>query len=460
MRRVSIPVVGDSYSDQVEAWAGEETINWVPEASERQGTRTPSMLKTPDGLLLLGTVGVGQVRGAITMDAVLYVVADTTLYSVSATGVGTSLGTIEGSGLVRMSENGYQVTVVNGLKGWTYNATTLAFAQITDPDFSPSVDCCFIGTYTAHVKADSDEWFISAIADSTSYNALDYASKESDTGLIKGIEALNSTVWLFGSKNGSEVWQNTGAPDFPFERIATINRGIASTHAKAKLDNSIFWLGEDGIAYRADGYTPKRISTRPIEQAIAKEDLSEAYAFGYEKGGHAFFVLGFITGKTFVYDAASGLWHRRKSFELERWRANCYAFAYGKHLVGDFTNGKLWELDSETYAEGDEALISERKTQYLSDDGNVHRMVELNLRFNTGVGLTTGQGSDPIVELAYVDEGAPIFGDFREESLGAIGQYGQRVAFHGLGAASQRRFWIRVSDPVRRDLLGAEAVIP
>lgn len=451
-------IVGDAYADTVLPFAAQETINWVPEKAERTGTRTVTVLKTPDGLQSFGTIGTGTIRGNIVMAGVAYVVADTTLYSVASDGTETSLGTIEGGGRVGIAENGIQLVVVNGTKGWVYNKNTAVFAQITDPDFPGAVDCFFIGQYVVFVQADTDEWFISALADVTSYDALDFAAAETLTDYLKGGVALNNNIALFGATS-IEVWQNTGAPDFPFERVTVVERGIAAPFAKALLDNTVFWLGNDGIAYKAVGYQPTRISTRPIEQAFAKETLSEAFCLGYEKGGHAFFVVSFPNGKTWVYDAAHGAWHRRKSFEMARWRANTYLFAYGKHLVGDFQSGNLWELRDDVYTEGSDPIVSERKTEYIHSNGAYGRVSELEVVMNAGQGLATGQGSAPLIDLCYSDDGGRNYTNWRQASMGAVGQYANRVRFFGLGRTRQRNFWLRVSDPVRRDILGAEAVI-
>ncbi len=460
MPRIAIPFVGDAYADTNSLFAAQECINWVPEQTERDGTRTVSQLKTPDGLKDFAAIGNGTIRGAIVMAGVLYVVADTMLYSVAIDGTSTSLGTIEGAGLVSMSENGYQVTVVNGPKGWTYNKDTATFAQITDVDFPGADTVDFIDQYTVFNIPDTDQWGISALGDSTSYDALDFVSAESTTGTVLAVVVLHREVWVFKT-DGAEVWVNTGAPDFPFERIngATINRGAASKFSVAKLDNSLVWLGNDGIVYRASGYQPVRVSTRPIEQAIAAETLSTAFSLGYEKGGHAFYVLSFPNGKTWVYDASTGRWHRRKSFELNRWRANVHVFAYNKHLIGDFENGQLWELDNDTFTEGDDPLVSERKAQFIFDLGNYRRQASLELIFNTGHGLASGQGSDPLVDMAYSDNGGRNYKNFRQASIGRTGEYGRRVTFSGMGRSRQRNYWVRVSDPVRRDLMGAEAVV-
>lgn len=453
-RSIPLNLIGEAYADESLPWSAQEAINCEFIPAETDGTRSAGKMPGTPGLKSWATVGTGGWRGGIVMDGVAYVVMDTTLYSVASDGTETSLGTIEGSGRVGIAENGTQVIVCNGTKAWTYTVATLTFAEVTDADYSHSVDCCFIGQYIAHVEGDSDQWFISALADATSYDALDFAAAETATDDLKGILALNRDVWLFGGSS-IEIWANTGAADFPFERIAVVEKGLAATFAKAKLDNTVYWLGHDGIVYRAQGYSAIRVSKRPIEQAIRDETLSEAFAFGYEDGGSAYFVLTFPSGKTWVYNVATNRWHRRKSFEQDRWRANGYLYAYTKHLIGDSSQGIVWELDHDTYAEGTDALVWERKTQYVHANGEYIRGAELELEFEAGVGLATGQGSDPIVEMCYSDDGGRTYKDWRQESLGTIADYAARVRFHGLGRFRQRAFWLRISDPVPRVLLAA-----
>jgi hypothetical protein len=454
--KLPVPIIGQAYSDDSLPWAAQELINWYVIVAESDGTRSRLALKGTPGLTLFGSVGTGTIRGAVVMGGVLYVVADTMLYSVDSAGNATALGTIEGSNRVGMAENGAQVVVVNGPKGWVYS-TGGGFAQITDSDFPGADDCFFIGQYIVTVRGDSDQFNISALGDATSWDSLDFASAETDTDLLRGGMPLNREAWLFGARS-TEVWANTGAADFPFERSAVIEHGIASTFAKAKLDNTIYWLGDNGIVYRVSGYAAERVSTGPIEQALAQETLSEAFAIAYEEAGHAFFVLSFPNGKTWVYDVATGFWHRRKSYGTNRWRANNYVFAYGKHLVGDTASGQLWELDETAYDEGGDPLIAERKAQYFHRDGNPFSVSEIELFFKPGVGLTTGQGSDPLVDFAYSKDGGRTFSNFRQARIGKRGEYERRARMYRFGQFKGSFMpWLRVSDPVNRDLYGASA---
>ena len=452
-RRVALNIIGEAYSDETLGFAQQEAINneFIP--AETEGARNAGKQRGTPGLTTFGTVGVGAWRGGIKMAGVPYVVMDTTLYSVASNGVGTSLGTIEGSGRVGIAENGIQLVVVNGTKGWVYNRNTAVFAQITDVDFAGADDCFFIKQYIVFVRRGSDEFQWSDLGDATSIGPTSFAASESATDNHMGGLPLNGEAWFFGEES-IEVNVVTDAVGV-FEVRSVIEKGLAATFAKASLDNTVYWLGNNGIVYRAQGYAAVRVSKRPIEQDIADQDMSTAFAFAYEEAGNAYFVLTFPAGKTWVYNVATNRWHRRKSFEMSRWRANGYIYAYNKHLIGDFANGKVWELDRGTYTEGDDPLVWERKSQYIHADGEYLRAAELELEFETGVGLATGQGSAPIVDMCYSDDGGRNFKTWRQGSLGAMGEYENRVRFHGLGRFRKRIFWTRISDPVKRDLIAA-----
>ena len=57
------------------------------------------------------------------------------------------------------------------------------------------------------------------------------------------------------------------------------------------------------------------------------------------------------------------------------------------------------------------------------------------------------------VLIAISKDGGHTFGDFREASLGALGQYLNPVRFRRFGLARDFRLKIRVTSPIRADLL-------
>lgn len=62
--------------------------------------------------------------------------------------------------------------------------------------------------------------------------------------------------------------------------------------------------------------------------------------------------------------------------------------------------------------------------------------------------------SDRKVFVCYSDDGGRNWSNWRERSLGEIGEYNKRIRLNCLGSFRNRLMRIRVSSPVKRDLLG------
>ena len=73
--------------------------------------------------------------------------------------------------------------------------------------------------------------------------------------------------------------------------------------------------------------------------------------------------------ETLVYDAAIQdndlAWSIRETYGLGRDRASCYAFAFGKHLVGDFVSGVLYELDENTHTDAGLPIVWSRTCGFM-----------------------------------------------------------------------------------------------
>lgn len=460
MARVPLDVIGPAYSDSTKPVSVQECINYYVEATEDGGARTPKVLKGTPGLKAFSSIGNESMRGGHVAAELLYAVSGTTAYRIASDGTATSLGTVAGTGHVEISDmrisGGNQIVFVNGTQGYTYNTATSTFAQITDPQFQAADVVEFLDNFAILNYTGTAQFFISAISDATSYDALDFATKESGTENLVTLKVNHGLLYLFGSRR-SEVWQNTGNADFPFERIngATFDLGCAGKFARATLNDRLYFLGSDAKAYVMNGYQPERISTHAIEQAFADEDISTCQVYGQSDRGHDFIYFRFPNGKTWVYDG--GFWHRRKSHDITGSRLNGYAYCYGKHLALDSIQGKIWELDPDTFDEGGNPLVAERVTAYAHNNQNAMLLPELEYVFDTGNGLASGHGSNPIVEFCYSDDFGRTWSNWRQASLGKTGKYGQRVRFRGLGKFRNRAFRHRISDPIKRDCLAATA---
>ncbi len=157
-----------------------------------------------------------------------------------------------------------------------------------------------------------------------------------------------------------------------------------------------------------------------------------------------------------MYDLSTQSWHERAyrdptTGDLERHRANCYAYFAGLHIVGDYENGKLYALNDDTYTDDGDYIYRERA--FPVPPGNIFKA---ELIAETGVGLTSGQGSDPQVWLQVSRNGGRTFGYERYQSLGLLGQYNWRPVWRRIGDGRNNVLRVAMTDPVKVAWLGFE----
>lgn len=468
MPETPIPFATQSYSLKSLPVSAQRCINYYAEKEPPDAKTTVAMFGIP-GLLPFVTAGKGPIRGLNVMNNILYVISGQELYSVTAPLTVTFLGTgITGGNFVPMTNNGLQVIMVNGQNGYTYTPSTNTFAQITDPDFFPANTVTFFDEYFVLDKIGSNQWFFSNILDGTTYDALDFESASVEPSFTQAIVNQQENLLIFKQKS-IETWYDTGANDNPFARYdgATVERGCIAPLTAVKEDNSVFFLGDDLIFYRLDGILPHRVSTHAIEETWQTyQSPSDAYCFTYTFEGHKFVVVTFQTANaTWVFDIATGLWHERVSYTsgyvpLQRWRGNCSVEWLGFVLIGDAFSGSIGQLSSSTYTEFGQPIIGELISSPIHKDRKRIFCALLELDMQTGVGLTSGQGSDPQVMLSISRDGGRTWGTLEEwASLGKQGQYLTRVRWKKLGQGRQLLFKVVISDPVPRALIGATANI-
>jgi hypothetical protein len=441
--------------------AAQECINYFAEALPADA-KTQVIVYNAPGTKAFGSGGLaGVVRGVEKMAGVLYGVAGNTLYSVDSSGTATNLGEINTTaGDVSFAVNRaspQELCFVDGTDGWTYD-TGSGLVQITDGDFTAADTVTFQDGYFAFNRAGTSIFFISGLNDGQSYDALDFADAEGSPDEIVAVFSSHRELWIFGQET-IEVYFNSGNADFPFERIngAYIERGCAAAFSVASDDNTLFWLGEDGVVYRANGYTPQRISTHAIEEDIRKfSSIADAKGYFLTIAGHKFYHLTFPTGKkTYVYDVSTGLWHERKSVDSNYWRGGSAGIEiYGKCIVGDAFQGRLGELDMDTFSEYGGVMQGVLTGPVVHDDRKrlFHKRFELDIE--SGVGDTSGDASDPQMWMDYSDDGGRTFSlrkPFR--SMGKIGEYQARLRWLRLGMARNRIYRVTVADAVKRSII-------
>lgn len=441
------------------------------------GGKTQVALYPTPGLLEFGDTNGFVIRGMLEVRGTLYLVKDDKFGTMSSSGVFVSVGTLStATGRVSLAATFDEILIATGSTAYHYKISTTTFSTVSDADFP--ANCSYVAAldeYFIALKPSTDEFYLSTISDGLTWAALTFAAAETKSDNLVAALPLFQELWLFG-ETVTEIWFNTGA-EFPFERQegAFINYGCLSDASVVMANNTAFWLGKSSSGQRiiltAENQFPKIISTEAMHfQMESYASVSDAFAYAYQQLGHEFYVITFPTAnKTWAYDITTNLWHERNSINTAsgtpqpaytRHRANAYAFAHNKHLVGDYRTGKVFELDLDTFYDDSTKVIQRQIiTPALANQGKHLSIYSLELFAETGVGLLTGQGSDPQVMLEVSRDGGFTYGNARFMGIGALGQYKQRIKWNQLGTARDFVFRITVTDPIKWIVLGADIEI-
>jgi hypothetical protein len=460
-------VVGGSSQQSSLPFNAERTVNMYA-VLDQQGKKPASLYARP-GNAVFATLGSGAGRGAFAAtNGRAFVVSGSQLYELFGSGTGTVRGNLlTSSGDITMAENGVQLAVCDGKDLYILTYATNTFQRVVNPNLPSAASVAFLdGYFVVNRSFTSGIFQISAPFDGLNWAALDFATAESSPDSLLRVAVVFGQLFLFGDIS-IEPWNNTGAATFPFERVnssSQISVGVAAPSTILELDNTAFWVGKDkngnGIVYRADGYSPKRISTEAVELRLqAAPSISTLKAVAYQEAGHTFYIItggGMETAQ--VYDVSTNLWtewsYFNSSGNYELPLTNDLFYAFGKTLALDRTSGKVYEQSSKYYSDNGEEIACDRIFTHIFDNGNPFLIKNLVLNFETGVGNTTIE--NPKAMLYLSKDGGRTFYTYYEAFMGKAGEFLSRVVFWRLGRHRQCTFRVRVTDSVKRVITGGQ----
>ena len=462
MKRTPINISVASHRGDNVSVNGSRLVNMYAEI-QPPDSKVPVVVHSCPGSYKFASLPEGPVQGMAVMDELLYAVTPRSFYRIEKDGGYTKLGSVMFNGRGSLSTNGIHVVAVDGNRGYAYSVAG-GLAEMAGEGWYPANTVTHQDGYFIFPRKSTGQFFITNLL-SIDIDALDYATAEAAPDDTLAILSDQRALWLFGAES-TEVWFNNGNADFPFQRMqgAYIEKGIAAVQTVAKLDNSIFWLGNDRVVYRTQGYGFGRVSTHEIESEFLSGDVRDAYAYAYsEEGGHAFYVLTVPSiNRTCVYDVATQLWHERSHSVLGRHNSLCYAYCYGKHLVGDFQSGNIYVLDKNVHHDNNDVQAREAVAPVVHNGRNRVSMYGLELQLNnpgnpTKSDFTGDDFLEPKVSLSYSDNDMKSWSQERGNVFGKNGQTLPRVNWGPMGQFVQRHVRVRVTDPVDFQIAGAYA---
>ena len=458
---MKLDFAGGAYKTFSKNLNAQECVNFFTHIDQEGGASVLSLRGTPGLKEWCDTGKYAEVRGEKKMGSHLYSVVGNKVFRVNTSKVSTECtGTLNtSSGKVSMATNGSQVMIVDGAKGYTVTGITVT--QITDEGFfsNPTTVTYQDGYFIASFR-NSGRAQVSDLNDGTSWDSTMYFNAEGDPDDTVAILSDHRDAIMFGWDT-LEFWMTTSST-VPVDRKPGYFQhvGLGARHSPVQLENTVYFLTDKFQIVNLQGAQPKVISPRSIDYQISQDsDRANAIGMGITIEGNAFYILT-TSNNTWVYNAATKFWHKLASYPEpfdNRWRGNCAEYFNGKWIIGDYQNGKLYELDFETFTDNGETIRGIRTLPKISQDGKDITHDQLEIFFESGVGLDGGvQGSDPQCMLKYSDDGGHTWSNEIWKGIGKIGEYKHRSIWTRLGSSKQRNYKIEISDPVKRVIIGAD----
>lgn len=455
---IPINITGGSYEHKSRPLSKQVTRNFWPQLQGTKKGRSEYILQSFYGLKdFYDGSGATMDRGMLQNQGTLYKITDTSLYTVSSAGVHTLLGTIPGTNRCIIKALGAQIIIANG-HGLIYVWDGSSLTQNTSANLGTPRGVAVLNNQAIYDAGTGQGFDVSDVGLPSTIDGLNNASAESASDELLIPYAWRETLYLFGRET-IELWWNSGQGNPPFDKVqgAVINMGLGGIYSVADTPDFQFFFGSDRQFHSLTPGT-SAVDTVISTPAMAKEiaeyaTVDDCIGWTMELEGQWFYVATFPTQDVTWVFPVGGEWFQWGSSDTGRIRANSYAYAFGKHLVAEHDSGSIYELDAETYTDASETITRTRDTApihagLLGADNKEFEINSFELILETGIGLLSGQGSDPRVMVSVSRDGGKTFGTERFLKVGALGER-VKVRTNGLGRfRSACVIRVRVSDPI------------
>lgn len=417
-----------------------------------------------------------SVRGIFSINGRTFAVAGANFTEIFSNGTSLVRAAVSNDSFpVSMASSAQQLLLASAGTAYVFDLMANTLTAIPGATFSGTVSLVgYSDGFFIALISNSSTFYISAPLDANDWVTNGSAIVSVFPDNIVSMIVDHREIWFF-SASKTVVYYDSGAI-FPFDVVAGgfIEQGIAAKFSPVRLDNTIFWLGSDdrgaGVVWRAQGYTPARVSNHAIEFAFqGYTRIDDVVAFGYQDQGHTFYVMYFpAADKTWVYDSATNMWHERGFYSLAiaQFKAAHYqvhTFNFGKHLVGDWSSDSIYEMNIPVEdgagawkfaTDNGNPIRRVRRTPHISNEQSRVFYHRLQVYLESGLGPTpplldgAGKARDPQLLLRWSNDSGHTWSNEMVADVGKTGDFSKRAVFRRLGSARDRVFEISCSDPI------------
>jgi hypothetical protein len=458
---------GPSYTAASPIIDNEIAMNCYCEKSESEAASTPvALLQTP-GRKRFATLPEGSVPGGFSVNGRTFF-ASSSLYELNAGGAQTVLGSLGAAPTTptMITANETQLVVLNNGNLYVLTLATNAFAAVNMAQFNgPVAQIGFADGYVIATLQNSHTWQQSNLEDATTWQGLNIATISYFPDNITSMICDHREPTFFSGKKFITFYNaGAGFPVFIPIQGAFGEIGACTAFPTVQLDNSIFWLSQDErgslIANRMTNYAGQRISTHAVELAWQQyKTVADAVGWTYQENGHSFWTILFPTANAaWSYDVSQNLWHQRGYWITANGtyiadRAMCHTFNFGKHLVGDWASGNIYDLSSNYLTDDGNPIRGWRRSPTISKENRWIYFDELEFVMETGLAPATplfdGDGNPRPAQLMlkWSNDGGKTWSKTYFLSVGFQGEYDKRVIKRMLGRARKRLWDVTWTDP-------------
>lgn len=404
--------IGPDYTPESILADSQLLMNMIYENIESQKGKSAAFLYNSPGLSLITSLANGGGRGIISAQSRDFVVCGTQFWELTgsfANFLPVNRGAVVSDGQpVCMASSKTQVMFVSAGNLYLFDLLTNTLSTIGTSDGTngllgtPQRVRYLLGSFYCLQEDANGNSLIqqSSLLDGSTWPAVAETGVSVFSDNVLEIFEDHLLLWVFGPKQ-IVPYEDVGSFPFaltPYE-TGIMEQGLAATNSVCRADNSIFWLGADergrGIIWRANGFTPQRVSNFALEAEIATySTISDCVSYPYQENGHTFVVFRFPTAdKTKVYDCSNGTWSRRSFMNVangnlgqSRAGFHTYSQQFQAHIVLDPINGNVYQQSIQFLDDAGTPIKRIRRATHICAEMEYQHHKRLQLDAEVGIG--------------------------------------------------------------------------
>lgn len=350
-----------------------------------------------------------------------------------------------------------QIAVVDGTQNvyiYNYAASTFTVVPITfNAGYITYQDTYFIAPDTQ-----SDNWYLSAQSDGTSWPTVAQNNGKIETKPTKAVAtiALDRTLLVMGT-TVTEPWYDVGAQLFPYQRsnYFAIDYGCINPDTIGILDNACTWLASNEksnivIMSCQEGSQPQRISNDGLDFVFSQlKAPQDSYGFMYKMEGHTYYQLTFVTDNlTYLYDFTTQKFFSLTDEKLDAHIARRVVFFNNNNYFISLVDGNLYKMNSSINTYNGNEIPRVRICSNIRFPDSARFVVQqINLTMESGINagfnlqnltindttfnnVNTGTNR---IDLSQSTDGGYSYKVIESKRLPFLGQRRNQVNFYNLG---------------------------